>query len=406
MEEIFSRIVSLPQSLQYGTESPSFFHLEESTIYPQHHLPSFVEVCHFVQDTMISLQDTLLLGIDSLNISLAAYTDRMKGLIQKLLRIVSRSIQRYNLEVLALIVFKLELESLRRFDASMSEAMFGLKRVRTKQRKTPSINHQVQLLPMTEFDRVKSAFFIALLCYLRHSLSKVWLKLKGRRNENSTFDVEISSAFPPEALKKLFITLFPFLHMTTEGTHLIFQWRYLFGKSIHASLALRMLGLVVRRVALSDNINSTMNNGKDQSSSNENIVARTLVAPSIYSGLGLLYLVNLVLDYYRKIKYYRRRVLLAHYDTSNLVQRNTRSTAINIELLIPPPKQLSPKDNMLLDFRVCPVCKSNRIIPTVCSHGYVYCYRCISNHLRDNNELCPVTNERCCHAQIIRLREV
>ena len=403
MEEIFSRIAPLPQ---HDVGVQPYLHLEESTIDPHSHLPSFIEICHFVQDTMTSLQDTMLLGIDGLSSNVSS-TARNTTYFQKLSRLILRLIQRYKLEVLAITVFKLELECLRRCDASLSEATFGLKRVRARQREVRPIKSQVQLVPMAESDRIKSALYIATFCYLRHKLPKLWEHFKWVMNEDYT---DYSSGSRSVALKRIFVKLFPFLHMTAEGLQILYFWRYLFGKSIFASPVLSALGLVVRRVALSDKISENSaesiqdQTGKNHVLDNKPIPSKnSVLVPLVGSSLGILYAGNLVFHFLRRLKYHRRQVLLTQCE-SNEAPRNT-SPIDSMTSLIPPPKSLELSNNQRLDTVFCPLCKDDRVIPTSCSHGYVYCYRCIANYLKENNEKCPITSAYCPRSLLLQLRE-
>ena len=401
MEEVFSSIS--PANLYAGSDNnkqSSCLHLEENTIDPRSPLPSFIEICHYVHDSVISLQDTLLLCIDSCSSRQAhSRIDSDSTYFEILVKSLSRLVNKYKLEFLALLVFKFELVSLQRCDATISESMFGLKRVRVTSGNQK--NNQIHLSQISEVERVKSASSIALLAYLRYKLPQLWNDWKTNDEEymtNSSFSRFLRA-------RKLFVTLFPFLHMTAEGTQLFYYFQYLFNQSIYATPLLHLLGTAVRRVALSDGPKETLqSNNTNTNSATSSRIKQNSIFSIAASTVAIIYGYNWMLHFWRKQRLNRRQTLLSQEQRDNNISMNYNKQSI--ASLIPPPKKVEPIEghNTIMNPALCPICGEDRVHPTACSYGYVFCYRCITMHLRSHHK-CPVTGLKCLESHLVQLRD-
>lgn len=73
----------------------------------------------------------------------------------------------------------------------------------------------------------------------------------------------------------------------------------------------------------------------------------------------------------------------------------------------PPPKALKVARGGVIplqDRRLCSLCGKIRTNPCAASSGYVFCYLCILNHVRDHG-VCPVTHLPCLEKDLVRLFE-
>lgn len=82
-------------------------------------------------------------------------------------------------------------------------------------------------------------------------------------------------------------------------------------------------------------------------------------------------------------------------------QDSSASQKIQAQLPTPDPPQLDR--NAMKYSNTCPLCFQEFVIPTAVSiSGYVYCYKCITKHLR-KHQYCPVTNYPCTIDDLVRV---
>lgn len=82
-------------------------------------------------------------------------------------------------------------------------------------------------------------------------------------------------------------------------------------------------------------------------------------------------------------------------------QDSSASKKIQDQLPTPAPPKLDKNANRYTE--MCPVCLQEFVIPTAISvSGYVYCYKCITNHLKKHKS-CPVTNYPCTMEDLVRV---
>lgn len=83
-------------------------------------------------------------------------------------------------------------------------------------------------------------------------------------------------------------------------------------------------------------------------------------------------------------------------------QDSSASKKIQDQLPTPDPPELDKNANKYSD-GTCPLCLQPFVIPTVVSvSGYVYCYKCITNHLK-KHQSCPVSNYPCTLDDLVRV---
>ena len=94
-------------------------------------------------------------------------------------------------------------------------------------------------------------------------------------------------------------------------------------------------------------------------------------------------------------------------------QQEISDTSHNIPLP-PPPKpspplpyqQQSTSTIRSIQSHKCPLCHENHVNPAASTSGYVFCYRCLVQYIRDNEkEECPITGKVCREMDIITIFE-
>lgn len=82
-------------------------------------------------------------------------------------------------------------------------------------------------------------------------------------------------------------------------------------------------------------------------------------------------------------------------------QDSSSSQTSITQLPIPEPPKLDHNANKYTN--VCPICLQDFLIPTILQiSGYVFCYKCISKHLK-RHQYCPVTNYPATMDDLVRI---
>lgn len=91
---------------------------------------------------------------------------------------------------------------------------------------------------------------------------------------------------------------------------------------------------------------------------------------------------------------------LEWWNNSDFAKTVAKSQADALTGLIPPPSKLTGLSNMEKKVRkiyksgsTCPLCKEEILNPAIIETGYVFCYTCIFNYLRDSHKLVRTSNK-------------
>jgi len=525
---------------------------EETMINPNTPLPSFLEMS-LIDSTFTSGQAALSSSIQALSQNLVETntTNRNQNstysseiIIAKIKHRIGILLSRYPLEIQALITYFLERHCLSSASGggTLAESVYGSMRSKVipidngaansrnslsgvpakkkhlyhkkKKETSRSMSNQssqnsknvMKLLPMSEKDCIRSAFFMAFAPYLTSKLLKKYQQMKRYREDRENVpeiqDNQMYATSPMLRIKKklqktfnmTFFYLYPYLHMTQQGVCLYYQYSYLLGHSIYYSPNTAFLKLLVRRVTLSDRrqqslasaadsansfsssppsvattsstnnrsitnadgvvgntSSSTTNNHSNANPSSINpkgksaihhhhhhptanashksvdsviAVARTTVIMTLTS----LYLGACFMKLREEQKRIRRRYRMQsmqntppnhnpnihqirrqRFENGSHAQTDSHPSSYSIPLP-PPPKPLPNQNHSGGTHRnstVCPLCQDNFINPAVSTSGYVFCYRCLIQYIKDGDHLnvCPITGKYCREDQIIRIYE-
>jgi len=195
-------------------------------------------------------------------------------------------------------------------------------------------------------------------------------------------------------MERLFVKIYPWFHACYEGLSFYYQLRYLFEFSSHFSPWLHLLGQKIVRLSMEDLMKQgsmKLPNLPQGAGFWEKIWFNISRISSII-GRSLQFFVVLVIFLFRFFEWW--------YSPSNRMRTNIR------RLPIPPPPPPTKRANEGLelpaDKTLCPICLRARETPACSPSGFVFCYRCIFNHIQNNGK-CPVTLLPC---QIGQIRKI
>mmetsp|Transcript_28219 Transcript_28219/g.68682 ORF Transcript_28219/g.68682 Transcript_28219/m.68682 type:complete len:442 (-) Transcript_28219:1629-2954(-) len=310
----------------------------------------------------------------------------------------------WNPEIRCLLVYLVQRGSLLSSNAAASETIYGGKRVKLEPFATSaSLGHsnKRRLTAMSRRDGIRLAFMLSFGVYVEERVTEWFESLR------SSPDSDISSPSILK-LKKMVKFLYPFLHMSVQGVHLLEQWRFLLGKSVFFDPYSRSLNLVVRRVTEQDQVEEeSSHNKKNQNKLLESTIdkSKAIVNNALFKKTVVGALTTaLAIGWLARVRKIRQR--LQRQIPNQQQQQQQRNSQAENDVIPPPPAPLAAKnpDLVSLPATVCPLCRQTRINPTASTGGYVFCLLCITSHVRETPK-CPITGRDCPESALIRLYE-
>ncbi|KAL3937275.1 MAG: hypothetical protein SGBAC_007582 [Bacillariaceae sp.] len=410
---------------------------EEWTIDPQSTLPSFFEMM-MIAEARRSGHEALKSGFSHLELKLAEYvntpaadatasnddtstdnnnsnenqTGRWSDFKTTAARILLYKILKpYNPEIRCLLIYLVQRGSLLSSSSSASDIIYGGKRVKLETKATgASLGHSTRrrLTDMSRRDGIRLAFLLSFGAYFEERVDGWYQKLR------SSPDSDISSLYLLK-LKKMIKFLYPFMHMSVQGAHLLEQWRFLLGKSVFFDPYSKSLNLIVRRVTEQDrkiaekSSSSSHNHQKKKKKNQHNLLESTIETSKAIVNNALfkktvvrLVTTALAIGWLARVRKIRQRL---QRQVPNQQQAPTNSQQEN-DVIPPPPAPLAAKNHDLVSLpaSVCPLCRQTRINPTASTGGYVFCLLCITAHVRETPK-CPITGRDCPESSLVRLYE-
>lgn len=200
-----------------------------------------------------------------------------------------------------------------------------------------------------------------------------------------------------KVLKKVFVKVYPYLHMVINLTELGYQIGYLYNHSKYPSPFYHVLNLMVRRMTMDD-----MKYQYEKSQLKSNIPThRQLSRPQLIIHIMAQLLGKLVdiLKVALPMSIFFFKFVEWWYSSPHSQQSNLLPALNEPPAPLPPhPKGLQlPKDASL-----CPLCLRQRTNPTIIPSGYVFCYPCIYSYLEEFSR-CPVTWSQTKQKQLRRI---
>ena len=356
----------------------------------------------------------------------------------KMASAMAHLIQYYGPEISCLILYSLERHCLRSNScATISESLYGGRQAKLDRSpgKEDSNQQHRKLLPLTDRDKTRMALLVAVGPYIRHRLLLLYQNLKqqlptSREQSNAARRLSLL-----KKLRNLFVWMYPMLHVSLSSIDMIYQWRYMLGHSVFFHPYAHMLGLVVRRVTQEDSLKSQ---GSSAAASTKSSVLQSPTAPSTSElqastspivtsasapssvrNAAVWVLSSIVImswaSHFRS-EYQRQRQELMmqqgqhHQNDNQLANNGNRNNNIHrnvqenstVRTMNPPPPSSGMKNT--LPAHLCPLCRQPRMHPTASPSGFVFCYKCLLQHVKDTGK-CPVTGRDCRETQLLRLYE-
>ena len=358
---------------------------------------------------------------------------------------VAHLIQHYGPEISCLILYTLERHCLRSDAcATISESLYGGRQAKLD--RSSQDKQQRKLLAVGDRDKTRVALLVALGPYIRHRLLLWYQKLKQQQSASSSQEQSAARLSLLQKLRNLFVWMYPMLHVSLSSMDMIYQWRYLLGHSVFFHPYAQLLGLVVRRVTQEDSLKSQGTTipavaasatgaaipsstiptplTTTTTTTNSSIPpATTSDAPSATSStmrnaavwaLSSAVILSWISHFRAEYERQRQELIMQQQQEQQQHQNGTLPTNnlnshlsgnshhIQANNTTPPPPSSGMQN--ALPAHLCPLCRQPRMHPTASSSGFVFCYKCLLQHVQDTGK-CPVTGRDCREAQLLRLYE-
>lgn len=424
--------------------------VEESTIDATSILPSFLEL-YLVNISKVSGHKALLSIIDAivanvsfhlqnernhvassgpngestnfLDTSCSAIKSRLKHMVSTLGHYASKLCKLYSAEITVVMLYVLELWCIQAKSATISEAVYGLRRSKLVSTRENEYGNQSRLDRLSHSDGIRLALLTSAIPYLNVKLDS-WYKQELNRSYISSQpsrldDAEIMMDESNESAallwkkrnrvfekwRQIIVYMYPFLRVSVTSTQLMYHALYLIRRSIYNDPWSHALGLMVRRVTMSDmkdySIKTTVSTASKPVRNTQCNIGRaiTFVSASMLFGSWLVYLRT------EMLRRRRRHYLTNHEELSDDPMLCTSGTVPNSNSSKIPPPPLQHDFNIThgIPSHLCPLCYRQRLNPVTSIYGHVYCYRCIIMHIRENGEVCPLTGLLCEESQLYRI---
>jgi peroxin-12 len=345
-------------------------------------------------------------------------------------------VSQYKLELQYLLVFLIEGYSLALTDAMVGEALYGAKRVKlggvhtangTGDETGEASPVKRSLAPLSRSGRTRLALWISLIPYLREKN-----EMLVRKQHFAPSPAHVVSP------RRLQTHILPALHISLALADILCRWRYLMGRSIHFDLASLALQQVVRRVTQQDTVAPslvTSDKGQgpfvdrdDKAEANRLVLnkgaqmARQSLMYMIVGALAVSWLTQIRHEFLatgarvreqqrREIENQQNRATALLDESSEPDESPPEDGPTTFPWLSesgrvpPPPPAPSLPNEDSIPIGGCPLCRqSSRRKPTASSSGYVFCFACILDYVKQHHR-CPVTGARCQDSDLVRLYE-
>lgn len=379
--------------------------------------------------------------------------------LRRMCHVLHRTIKMFGPELQILILFAIDYNCMHHLSGSTAcEMVYGLKRSKlvkipaSRNTSQSSSTGQYKVVELSKWDKTMSALLASLFPYCKQRCDN-WFKELTEQSESeastispfemiegydsnrrlqSNTNYSTNHSLTLDNLKQKMVNFYPYLHMTHELSIFLYQFAYLLGYTPYWSFSMHTLRVMLRRMTVADVQEQQRQKQpmlEKSSVDGERLRDITIMAkkhdappikPSSMIKGALLFSVSYALlsgwmSHFQRELRLRRRRWIAGEESSTVndttADGNSVGAASRKQLPIPPPPM---KPEVLVDDEgnareidkwSCPICNEPRINPTSSTSGYVFCYRCLIMHLRQNGEHCPVTGMLCKESKVIRLFE-
>mmetsp|Transcript_6951 Transcript_6951/g.25988 ORF Transcript_6951/g.25988 Transcript_6951/m.25988 type:complete len:373 (+) Transcript_6951:1-1119(+) len=302
---------------------------------------------------------------------------------------------KYHDEIFLVFQLLTEHHYLENYDATFSEYLYNMKRVRTAPCKLWQ-SHYVSLL------------FSVVLPYFKQKIHAYYLELNEEQSDgaNATWTAQApqqhSTPATPAALgvrhffssprfQYYFKKYWPYLNGTIEAFFFVYLLGYLFEDWKYHSPLFATQRLHLQRLTMHDLIQHKNNLIRKRVATIANLrnhTRYTILYKTLEYSIRLMYKVS---DYSRALLLFL--VFLFKFFEWYYASEHLRAPHKNVFIPDAPPKP--PRCNnparLPANNNLCPICKQERTNPTLLTKsGFVFCYKCIHRYLQEENA-CPVT---------------
>lgn len=338
----------------------------------------------------------------SLRYVLVHYAQKYPGVLLKLAN-------RFD-EVNLVLRSAVELYFLNKWQGNFTENFYGLKRVSQTPLSAPKYagSKVAQLVPsmieerrrLTVLQKLVSLFEVTGTAYLLEKLGYKYELLYSKYvtnqlNESDSFSADENRKI---RLQRLFVRLYPYLQTVWRLSNLIATIMYLSGVTKSPSLLTLLFKINYSRLNSYDySRNEPQAPSKSRMPANRNrplsnsetileVISRYFAKP-----VGLA--VNYTLGTFFPLAIFTLK-FLEWWNNSDFAQTLAKLQNHALDSIVPPPSVLDRLKNyhdrpkkVYKSKDVCPLCKDEISNPAIIETGYVFCYTCIYNYLRDSHKL-------------------
>ncbi|ORZ33878.1 Pex12 amino terminal region-domain-containing protein [Catenaria anguillulae PL171] len=287
----------------------------------------------------------------------------------------------YHDELFVVLMLIVQRHYLRVNKGSFAETFYGLKRARSEKH-----NRSSDLTPQNVR---QSLFALVVAPYLKSKLDEAYAELLTEQGggflaedddddeAGSDLDETLDGSPPSRTFrrqrwfKKMFVKVYPYVHLGYTSAHLAYQILYMFGLSRYYTPYLHWMGVEVKRLTPTD----MRMIQRESSRPRTNPLAQGAHVALEFLKVSL----PLSIFFYKFVDWF--------FTTDYAKQ--SKSTF----KLPPPPAPVPPHPDgvgLPKSRSMCPVCKRAIVNPTALPTGYVYCYPCVFRVV-DETGACPVT---------------
>lgn len=294
------------------------------------------------------------------------------------------------------------------WQGSFTENFYGIKRVAQTPLSDGRYNNGklTQLVPLMieqrrellGLQRWVSIFEITGSAYLLEKLTYQYELLYSKYVTNQLDETKIED--PREKrlvwLRRKYVEIFPTLQAAWRGANLLATLLFLSGASKLPSLLTFLFRINYARLNQYNYQKNEPPMPKDKSRG-ANRVAPPGVTEAILRGFNRILarpswrVVKYILGTFFPVAIFTLK-FLEWWSNSDLAQRVAKSQTQVLEKVLPPPltmAQLAARKSgkIYKSGNTCPICKNEILNPAIIETGYVFCYTCIYNYLRDSHKL-------------------
>lgn len=320
-------------------------------------------------------------------------------------------------DVYTLIILCLQWQSLSSNDASITEKLYGLKRINSSNSSNQYISRKQKMLSL-----VLMILLPRLIDKLRTFAQQINEGFQFQsRNENQTIMPSTTSSnivlqYIPTRLHQPIQTIYtsiqklhyytiktcalllPYIEFSADISVIAYQIMYLCGKSEYHHPIFALLNMKLSKSRFLQN--TTTNNNSTTSTTNIQQNNATTGTNNITNNWSVIIVLTLILTV-RTAEYLRSHQ--NEHENQNLSGRLSGPVALPS---VPEAGKVGRGCIIpSLDSNICSICNHTRQNPCASSSGYVFCYLCLLPYIREFHR-CPVTGLHCEEMDIIRLYEV